>query len=164
MSSKLKPLLLLVLVFVAGIAVGVLGTRVVARKLIAHRVNPDWIADRMERELAADLSLTAEQTNKVHEIFIESRRQLQELRQQFGPRFGEIMKDAEKKIADTLTAEQKVKYEVLLKEKKAQWRPPGGPQKPPYGNKPRFGPRERPGPPGTNNASNVVPAENPAEP
>jgi Spy/CpxP family protein refolding chaperone len=163
MTSKLKPVLLLALVFFAGIAVGIIGTRAATRHFFAHRINPDWIADRMERELASELSLTADQTNRIHEIFQESRRELQELRKQFGPRFGEIMKEVEKKIGETLSPEQNAKYEKLLKEKKAQWRPPGGPQKPPFG-KPRPGERERERerlglPPKTNAVSTPPPAE-----
>jgi hypothetical protein len=137
MPSKFKPWLLLVLVFFAGIATGIIGTRHVIRNFGPRLIgNPDWIRDRMERELGSELSLNAEQQAKVHKIFQDSQRDLGELRKEFGPRFGEIMKRSEKQIEEVLTLEQQAKYEKFLQEKKALWRPPGNSPKPPFGGRP----------------------------
>ena len=52
--KTLKPLVLLLLVFIAGIVVGVIGTRVVVQQVIRSVVaNPDLIWRRIERVLAA---------------------------------------------------------------------------------------------------------------
>ena len=125
MNTKAKPILLLLLVFFAGIAVGVIGTRVAIRQMM-HRFthDPSAIRDRIEKELSDDLRLSPEQRKQVHEIMVQSHEQMKQLRAEFQPRFMEVTGKAEKEIAAVLTPEQQVKYKKLLQDRKQLWRPP----------------------------------------
>ncbi len=142
--KKLKPILLIVLVFASGVVAGVVGTRLVVRRMVQTAFqNPEIIRERIENDLAVELSLTPEQRPKVHEVIIRSHEEIRKLREDLQPRFIETMKRAENEIAATLTPEQKEKFEKMAKEKKMLWRPPM-----PFG-KPPFQPRgDRPGPMG----------------
>ena len=123
--SKAKPILVLCLVFAAGIAVGVIGTRIVVRQTIQKIArNPDLMRERIERDITARLELSSDQQSKVHTVLLKSQHDVQQLRRDFQPRFIEIMDRTEHEIADTLTPDQREKFENLLKEKRPLWRPP----------------------------------------
>lgn len=123
--KALKPILVIGLVFVAGIVVGVFGTRAVFRRAVEQMAaNPAMAEERMvqarehmEKGLIQRLDLTPEQQAKVHEIFLESGKQLRELRGEFQPRVQEIMRNAHQQIAATLTPEQREKYQRLSRER-----------------------------------------------
>ena len=121
--NKAKPILVLCLVFLAGIAVGVIGTRIVVRQAIQRMArNPDLMRERIEREITTRLALSSDQQSKVHAILLRSQREAQQLRREFQPRFTEIMDQAEHDVSETLTPEQRDKFEKLLKEKRPLWR------------------------------------------
>ena len=123
--KKTKPILLLALVFFAGVAVGVVGTRGVLRNMMHHWAkDPAAIRDRIEKDLVSRLDLTPEQQKQVHEIMMRSHEQLRQLRSEFGPRFMEITKKSEGDISALLTPEQQTKYKKMLEERKQLWRPP----------------------------------------
>lgn len=125
----IKPWLVLLLVFVAGIAVGVLGTRSVLRrgadrairdpKFARERV--DSMRDRMEKELVSNLELTPEQEAKIHQIFTQSGEQMRALHTDFEPRMKEIFQTAHTNIAANLTTEQREKFEKLTKERRERF-------------------------------------------
>jgi len=122
--NRFKPWLLLVLVFVAGIIVGVVGTRLVVRHWIRSVINnPILLREHVERDLAIELKLTPEQRAKVHEILVQSHEKIRDARNEFQPRLLAIFNETEKNIAATLTPEQQVKYEKFLREKRPLWRP-----------------------------------------
>ena len=80
--KKLKPLIALLLVFGAGLIVGVVGTRVVTRIVIRRALtHPEIVRNRIERELVRKLKLDATQEAKVHDILVDSQKQLRDLRQ-----------------------------------------------------------------------------------
>ncbi|MBA4149156.1 MAG: hypothetical protein H0X66_13665 [Verrucomicrobia bacterium] len=131
-----KPILVLLLVFLAGLAVGVAGTRYVVRKQFEHAAREGgFFRDRMERELLNNLNLSAEQQEEVKKIFTRRWEEFRQLRTEFHPRFTNIAARTEADIKAVLTPEQRVEFEKLVKEKKALWRPPGGkPDRPPEGS------------------------------
>lgn len=125
----LKPWLVIALVFLAGIAVGVLGTRAVVRRFADRAMRDpkfagekvESIRNRMEQELVSGLDLTPEQQTNVHAIFVDSGEQLRKLHSEFEPRMRQIFDDAHQKIAATLTPEQREKYEKLMKERRERF-------------------------------------------
>ena len=122
--KKLKPWLLIFTVFFAGMAVGVVGTRIVVRKIIQRVVeNPDLMRDRIERDLASNLKLTPEQRTQAHEVLVNSQRKIRELRSEFQPRLLEILDDAELQISEKLTPEQRERLQQFLIEKRKVWKP-----------------------------------------
>lgn len=150
-----KPILVLLLMFLAGIAVGVVGTRYVVRRTYQQAAREGgFFRDRMERELIDQLNLTEEQQDQVKKIFARSWEEFRQLRTEFHPRFTNIAARTEADIKAILTPEQKAEFEKQLAEKKANWRAPGGrPDRPPgpprhdWGERTNFSrPPEGPGP------------------
>ena len=125
--KKLKPFVLLLLVFVAGVVVGVIGTRAAVRHVIKSVVaNPDLVWTRIERALAADLKLNPEQRATVQQILAETHNQVRSLRTEYQPRFLPMIEKARADIAATLTPEQRAKFDKILKEKERLWKPKAG--------------------------------------
>ena len=121
--KSFKPLVLLLLVFVAGIVVGVIGTRAFVRQVIGSVVaNPDLIWTRIERALATDLKLNPEQSATVQQILSETHDRVRSLRTEYQPRVLPMIEKARADIAATLTPEQRAKFDKLLKEKERLWK------------------------------------------
>ena len=107
-----KSLLLLALMFFAGIAVGVVATRIVVRRVVQQAIaHPEKVQSLLERNLTRKLRLDLSQEAKLHGILADARGQLQGLRQQFQPQAAEVLRGADEKIAALLTPEQQARYE-----------------------------------------------------
>jgi hypothetical protein len=111
-----KSFLLLVLVFLAGIAVGVVGTRTVARHLVRRAIaEPERLQNFVERDLAWKLRLDKAQRVQLHDILSGSRVQLRELRQQIQPQSALILSNANAQITAMLSPEQQARFEEFKK-------------------------------------------------
>jgi hypothetical protein len=120
--NKLRPWLLLVLVFVAGFAGGVVVTRGVVRHTVRQALgNPDFLRTRLERRLTFALRLDPQQRLKVHEILEHTQADLKTLRSEFQPRFVEVVKRAETQISADLTPEQQRRFEKFQQDNRAWW-------------------------------------------
>lgn len=109
--------MVLLLVFVSGLAVGVVGTRIAIRKLVQTAINqPDKLRDRIESRLARRLALTPDQRQTVHAALTHAQDRIQTLRSETQPRFNAILTDTRDDIAATLTAEQKEKFRQVRQE------------------------------------------------
>ena len=107
-----KSIFLLALVFVAGIAVGVVGTRTAGRRFVPRAiVQPERAQNFMERDLSRSLRLDEVQRAKLHDILTESRGQLRELREHFQPQMALVMSNTNLKISALLTPEQAARFE-----------------------------------------------------
>ncbi len=122
-----KPWLVIGLVFFAGIAVGVLGMRAVIRRPpVGVPGDPqkrvEFVRDRWEKEMVADLNLTPEQQTNVHQIFLISGEQMRKLHNDFEPKMKEIFATAHTNIAAQLTPEQREKFEKFTKERRERFK------------------------------------------
>jgi hypothetical protein len=107
-----KSVLLLVLVFLAGIAVGVVGTRAVVRRVVQQAlVHPERVQSLLERNLTRRLRLDNEQQVKLHAILTDTRSQMTDLRKEFQPQAAAVLQDTDKKISALLTPDQQARYE-----------------------------------------------------
>ncbi|HLP77832.1 MAG TPA: hypothetical protein VK327_13045, partial [Candidatus Paceibacterota bacterium] len=80
--KRFKVWLLLVLVFLAGFAGGMVVTRGMVRHFVRNAIaNPDVVRNRIERDINRKLRLDARQRKEVHQILVESHRQIRDLRQ-----------------------------------------------------------------------------------
>ena len=112
--KKWKSILLLLLVFSAGLAVGVVGTRVVVRRAVQHAMmNPERVELVMERNLTRRLQLDNDQQAKLHTVLTDTRAQLTDLRKQYQPQAAEIWRGAGTKISAFLTSEQQAKFSKI---------------------------------------------------
>jgi len=113
----LKPIVLLLLVFLAGISVGVVGTRYEIRRSIRQAVRqPELVRLRIERDLTRDLNLDPAQQAKLDEILVNTQQQVATARQERQPRFRAIFAETQKRISEILTPEQRQKFEKLQAE------------------------------------------------
>ncbi|EEF59821.1 hypothetical protein [Pedosphaera parvula] len=110
--KNLKPTLVLILVFVAGVVVGSVVTRQLAIGIIRRAaLNPELVRERWEKDLVRRLQLNPEQQKEVHVILGDTQIRLRELRRKNQPEFQEIMSNTQAKISATLTPEQREKFQ-----------------------------------------------------
>jgi Spy/CpxP family protein refolding chaperone len=114
------------LVFVAGGITGMAFGGLYARHLFFEFHRPGRVGDRMKERLRTELSLTPEQVAKVSPIVDKTAAQLQEIRRDTGRRVHEIMTEAHKEIATSLTDEQRQKLQQI-EERHRRWRHHHGP-------------------------------------
>jgi hypothetical protein len=107
-----KSILLLLLVFFAGLAVGVVGTHIVVRRVVQQALtHPERMQSLTERNLTRRLQLDNDQQVKLHAILTDTRAQLGELRKQFQPQAAKVLHDTDQKILALLTPEQQTRYD-----------------------------------------------------
>jgi Spy/CpxP family protein refolding chaperone len=107
-----KSILLLALVFFAGIAVGVVGTRTATRHFLQRAfAEPERFQLLIERDLTRKLVLDETQRVKLHAVLTDSRGQLRALRQEYQPQMVLVLSNADAEISALLTPEQQVRYE-----------------------------------------------------
>ncbi len=116
--AKLKPWLLLAVVFLAGVIFGVASTRAVVRKFVDQAINqPDLVRGKLERDVARDLKLRPDQRVKVRETLERAQQEIAALRKEFQPRLGQIIQRAAADIRAVLDDVQRKKFDKLLREK-----------------------------------------------
>ena len=109
-----KSLLLLALVFFSGLAAGVVGTRIVVRRVVQQAIaQPERVQAVIERGFTRKMRLDAGQQAKLHEILSDSHVQLVALRGQYRPQIISILNHANGQITAILTPEQQARFEEL---------------------------------------------------
>jgi hypothetical protein len=112
-----KSLLLLALVFFAGIVVGVVGTRVAVRHVVRDAIlHPEKMQAAMERNLTRRLRLDHGPQWKLPQILTDAHGQLKNLRGEYQPQFFEVVSNAGGQINAMLTPEQQMKFDKLKAE------------------------------------------------
>lgn len=115
-------------IFLLGFLAGILALNIYrawARRNVPTR------EDRFA-QLADRLQLNSEQKPKVQQIFNDTREQLRGLRKESEPRVGEIRRQTEERLEQTLRPEQWQRFQELRKEMRGPGRRSrgGGPDKP----------------------------------
>jgi hypothetical protein len=112
--KNFKSILLLALVFSAGVVIGVVATRTVVRHAVREAIlNPDKTQTSMERNLTRRLRLDNGQQVKLHQILSDAHGRLKDLRQQYRPQLAEVFSNANGQIIALLTPEQQARFEKL---------------------------------------------------
>lgn len=118
-----KSILLLVLVFLAGVAVGVVSTRAVVRHFMQQAfAHPQRLQAFIERDLSRKLRLDTSQRAKLHTILTDTHDQLQNLREQYRPQAALVFSNADAEITAMLTPEQQARYEKVKELNRPIWR------------------------------------------
>ena len=115
-SGNRKAILLVLVVFVLGIALGGVGIYVVTARVQAARAqaiahNPDHMA-----MFTRDLNLTPEQQTQIQAIISDTRAHYAELHDKFDPEYERVRHEGRQRIREVLTAEQRPKFEDLLRQ------------------------------------------------
>ena len=112
-----KAIALLILVFALGIALGVVGTRVVNARAFAARGgalpnvnNPPRAVARLTQEL----SLTPDQQKQISGILSDMQAGYNNVREQANPQYDRIRSQGRDHIRQVLTPEQQPKFEIYL--------------------------------------------------
>lgn len=120
--SRLWFVLAVILIFAAGLAVGIFADRGLLAKRPGFRRPPAPSGSNVPTvaRWSKDLGLTAEQQAKMTEIFkanderMRNDEKIKDLRAESNKRFGEIREQLKKEIDAVLTAEQKKKLEAMI--------------------------------------------------
>lgn len=112
-----KAVLLVVVLFALGIALGSVGTYVVTSRVQAAR--PQAGATRGPGHMAMftrDLNLTPDQQNQIQAIMNDARARYADLHQKLDPEYEQVRRQGRERIRQVLTPEQRPKFEDLLRQ------------------------------------------------
>jgi Spy/CpxP family protein refolding chaperone len=121
-----KLLLLVGLVFLAGVVAGVVGTRIAIRHWMRSAIQqPEMVQTLIERRLKWQLRLDASQQAQVHQILADARGRLKGLRQEYRPQVVLIVSNVDVEISALLTPAQQKRFEKMKQENRAFLQPVG---------------------------------------
>ncbi|HEX4263400.1 MAG TPA: hypothetical protein VH597_03590 [Verrucomicrobiae bacterium] len=117
--KTLKVIGLLSLVFVAGLAGGVVATRIVVRQMVADAVaHPErartHVEQNTEKNLNRTLRLDPQQREQVRQILKESQGRFRVVREDFQPKFNAIILETRTNISALLKPDQQERFEQFL--------------------------------------------------
>jgi len=113
--KKFKLILLLALVFFAGLIAGVVVTRAVVRRVVQQAIlHPERVQAVIERRLTRQLRLDPGQQMKLDGILTDTHGQLKDLRNQYLPQFVLVLSNTDEQITAILTPEQQARFQALL--------------------------------------------------
>ena len=113
-----RALVLVLLVFVLGIALGALGMYVAGARVWGARPEVQSYREkraRMVEQLTRDLSLTPDQRKQLEAILADIGAKYQALHEQIAPQTGQVRQQGREQIRAILTPEQKPKFEEFLR-------------------------------------------------
>jgi len=123
--KTLKLSLLVALVFLAGVAAGVVGTRIAIRHWVSSAIQrPQNFQILLERNLHWRLHLDASQRVQVHRILTDARVQLRDLRQEYRPQVVAVLTNTEAQISAVLTPEQQARFERMQRDNRRLFQGP----------------------------------------
>jgi hypothetical protein len=138
-SSRFIVSLNVALVFLCGVLLGGYGYRAYSLSAAAAlntkqhpRLSPEEFRKRQLDEYTTRLKLTPEQATRLGIILDETRGRFGEVRQKIDPELKTIQNEQIEKVNSILSADQRVEYEKIRKEREERMKKRGGP--------PRFGP------------------------
>ncbi len=117
MMKNGKSILLLVLVFAAGLILGIVGTRSVLRHALRQTMaHPERAQQIIELDLSRRLRLNDDQAARLHDIMAVTHLQMREIRLQTRPQVVQVISNINQQITAMLTPEQLRRYEKLKSE------------------------------------------------
>jgi Spy/CpxP family protein refolding chaperone len=118
--GNLQAALYVALVFLSGIAVGVLGDRLYSSRSVSASAKPktpdQWRADYVS-SIRESLRLSDAQVTKLNEILDSTRARYREVKERYKPEMKQIHTEQVEEIRGILTDEQKPKYEEWREER-----------------------------------------------
>ena len=111
-----KALLLVILVFALGIALGAVGTYVVTTQVQAARPRTGGRSSGNPMALfTRDLNLTADQQKQIQAILSDTRAHYSALHEKIDPEYEQARHEGRERIRQVLSPEQRPKFEDLLR-------------------------------------------------
>ncbi|MDD5544236.1 MAG: hypothetical protein PHX83_13785 [Acidobacteriia bacterium] len=117
-EARTKTIGWLVLIFLLGTAVGALGYRILAQKGYVATMRSSSAPRHRDEAVARftrELGLSPEQAQQLNGILEQSETKFRELNRSFKPQADAIRAESRNRIRGILTAEQKPKFEEMLR-------------------------------------------------
>ncbi len=116
-NGNRKAILLVLVVFVLGIALGGVGIYVVTARVQAARAQATAHTPANTMAMfTRDLNLTPEQQTQIQAIISDTRAHYAELHDKFDPEYERVRHEGRQRIREVLTADQRPKFEDLLRQ------------------------------------------------
>lgn len=120
-SDRKKATVLVTLVFLLGIAFGVVGTLAGRRVFGAVRTaTPPVASDAQTQQLLASLKLSSDQRRQFNDILADTRAHYRAIREAMNPQFAEVRDQNRERIRQILTEGQRPLFEQFQRESKAR--------------------------------------------
>jgi len=113
-----KAVLLVVVLFLLGVAVGSLGTYAVTTRVVAARPQATLAHDpgHTMAMFTRDLGLNPDQQNQIQAILNDTRGKYAQLHEKLDPEYEQVRQQGRQRIRQVLTSEQLPKFEDLLRQ------------------------------------------------
>lgn len=119
MNTKIKTLLYIAAIFVAGAATGgIVGACAAKRMMFLHPPRPHDLAEHIRSQLHSRLGLSSEQKRKIDPILDQTGDALKAIHLETMARVAKAIDETQAKIAAELTPEQRIKLAQLEKERR----------------------------------------------
>ena len=127
-SRVWTTVLMAVLIFVAGAAVGGGATVLLALNRLEYALHhPQMMPQRLTDRLTRRLDLTPDQATRVRQIITVRQEAFEEIRRDLYPRVTAELDGSRDEIAEVLTDEQRVKWSAWFEQARRRFRPPPPP-------------------------------------
>ncbi len=117
-QSNRRAVLLVIVLFVLGIALGSVGTYLVTTRVLAAR--PQTTMMRTPSQHMAmytrDLNLTTDQQSQIQSILNDTRGRYASLHEKLDPEYEQVRHEGRERIRQVLTPDQRPKFEELLRQ------------------------------------------------
>lgn len=121
--KSFKPMLLLVVVFAAGLCAGVVGDRYFVRQKVQEAATRSELLQlQVERELVTRLGLDQEQESRLRSILSSAQQQIRQVRADVRPKVRRVLSEAQQQVSELLTPEQRDRLKQLRAERIEQFR------------------------------------------
>jgi len=113
-----KAVLLVIVVFVLGIALGAVGTYMVTTHVLAARPQAVEVhtAANTVATLTRDVNLNPDQQRQVLGILNDTRSRYDAIHQEVDPEYEKVRQEGRERIRELLTADQRPKFEEVLRQ------------------------------------------------
>ena len=120
-----KAILGVVLVFLIGVAIGVMLTAKFVELRVRDAIDsgPEEMVQMIERRLTQKLDLTREQRAALRPILGKAQARIRITRQKTDPEIRDILEETRTEVRATLTSEQVRTYDALVGEARRKWLP-----------------------------------------
>jgi len=111
-----KAVLLVVVLFVLGVALGSVGTYLVTTRVLAAHSPVARTSSQHMAMFTRDLNLTTEQQSQIQAILNDTRAHYASLHEKLDPEYEQVRQQGRERIREALTSEQRPKFEELLRQ------------------------------------------------
>jgi hypothetical protein len=112
-----KPILLLTLVFIAGVVIGAVANRSLVRHAVRQtQIHPETVQKAFEQQIDHRLRLDNDQQAKLHDIFATAHLKMREIQLEIRPQTALVASNVDSQVSAMLDADQMRRYKEIKTE------------------------------------------------